>query len=714
MNDPITQAREEMRTLLSETESKRLLQEAGISVEMTHVAVTADDAAQYAEEAGYPVVLKIASPDIAHKSDVGGVAVGLEDAESVRAEFRAMLERVRAAAPGARIEGVAVQHMADAGTEVIIGATLDPQFGPTIMFGLGGVFVEVLKDVSFRVVPLTAEDAASMVREIRGLPILQGVRGQAGVDLEAIERMILQVSEFVAAHEEIAELDLNPVIAYPDGAIAVDARIVLTSPQEAGAEAPVVPAIDRARLHRALNPSTVVVVGDKGPNYQWLNNLSEFTGTRYSVQLDERQIPGIEEMGVPNFSSLLEVPGDVDLVICSVPRHVTPALLRDAAEKGVGGVAMFTSGFAETGEPEAIELQRQVVEIARNASMPVVGPNCMGVYNRRLGVKFTPLQEQGEGGDLSVISQSGTHGSAMTAAAQRQGVKVARTISIGNAAVLNESDYLEYLMEDPETPVIAMYLEGVRDGRRFARLLREVTKRKPVIIWRGGRSRAGARAVQSHTGSLASDAAIWEALLRQAGAISVDSLEEMADVAAALVHAPASTKRGLALVAQTGGQSVAITDQFERHGFEVPELSADSYAQLAEFFITVGGSYRNPFDASSTIGREEGNMEKILDILAADPAIDGGVAIELRVRTRKEGVESLNPVLEALDAYRTRTGQPVIGLLPAAGAMQVDETTVVEARLHVAQAGFPVFASFERGAKAFGRAVAYHTWRERQ
>ena len=310
---------------------------------------------------------------------------------------------------------------------------------------------------------------------------------------------------------------------------------------------------DRQRLERVLNPRTIVVVGDKGPNYMWLTNQSEFTGDVYSVQVDEKEIAAIEEKGFQNFTTLLDIPGEIDLVICAVPRQVVPIVIGDAIKKGVGGVSMFTSGFAETGEPEGAELEAKLVEQCNEAGLPLIGPNCMGLYNRRLGVKFTTQQEQGEGGDLSVISQSGTHGIGMTLGAQRVGVKVARTISIGNAVVLNECDYLEYLTNDDETPAIFMYLEGVRDGRRFARLLREATRRKPVAIWRGGRTQAGARAAASHTGSLASTDAVWEGLLRQSGVISLHSIDEAVDAIAMLVHSDRPTKRNMALIAMTGG-----------------------------------------------------------------------------------------------------------------------------------------------------------------
>ncbi|TAK73992.1 MAG: hypothetical protein EPO16_11645 [Dehalococcoidia bacterium] len=465
--------------------------------------------------------------------------------------------------------------------------------------------------------------------------------------------------------------------------------------------------IDRARLHRALNPKTVVVVGDKGPEFRWLSNCSEFTGRLFSVQLDEKEIPGIEAKGVTNFRSLMDVPGEVDLVICAVPRNVTPFIVADAVKKQVGGLAMYTSGFVETTEPLGIELQGKIAAMANEAGMPLIGPNCLGVYNRHLGVKFADAQEKGEGGAISIVSQSGANGSGLVLGAQRMGVAVRRAISIGNAAVLNEADYLQYLLEDPETPAIAMYLEGIRSGRRFFELLREGTKRKPVIIWRGGRTRAGARAVQSHTASLASDDAIWMSLVRQCGAISTESLEDTVETMAALVLTPKSSKKNLALIASTGGQSVAITDQFERAGFEVPELSQASYERLGAFFVTIGGSYRNPFDASSTIGRESDNLAKILEILSEEPAIEG-VAIELQARDSEKGTERLDGMLELLRQYRSKTSHPVIGLVPTGGAMGEQEAVGARARIHVAKAGFPAFSSFRAGAQALGRVRAYY------
>jgi acyl-CoA synthetase (NDP forming) len=221
-------ARAEGRTLLDEVEAKSILQEAGIAATAATLATTAIEAQSQADAMGYPVVLKVVSPDIAHKSDAGGVKLNLGDSAAVAAAFDEIMANAKKAVPDARIKGVSVQQMAKPGTEVIVGMTTDPQFGPVMMFGLGGIMVEVLKDVSFRVVPLEAKDAASMIEDIKGKPILDGVRGQPPADIEALRSTILGVSDLVQAHPEIRELDLNPVFAYPDGALAVDARIVVS------------------------------------------------------------------------------------------------------------------------------------------------------------------------------------------------------------------------------------------------------------------------------------------------------------------------------------------------------------------------------------------------------------------------------------------------------------------------------------------------------
>ncbi len=220
-------ARERTRTVLTEIESKEFVKGSGIPVVETRLAKSKAEAAATAREMGFPVVLKIASTGIVHKSDIGGVKVGLRSQAQVRDAYAQIMAAAKNAYPAATIDGVSVQRMADPGVEVILGMSKDPQFGPLVMFGLGGVMVEVLKDVSLRLVPLSRLDARHMVKEIKGYPILQGYRGQAPVDIGALEDALMKLSRFVEAHPEVKELDLNPVFAYQKGIVAVDARVIL-------------------------------------------------------------------------------------------------------------------------------------------------------------------------------------------------------------------------------------------------------------------------------------------------------------------------------------------------------------------------------------------------------------------------------------------------------------------------------------------------------
>jgi acyl-CoA synthetase (NDP forming) len=223
----VEQARAEGRTILTEIEAKQMLEDAGVPVSPARLAKTRDEATAAAEKLGYPIVLKIVSPQITHKSDVGGVALGLATKDDVAAAFDRVIAAAKQHVPDATIEGVAVQRMEKPGTEVIVGVTTDAQFGPVLMFGLGGVLVEVLKDVAFRIIPIEERDARQMIEEIKGYPLLQGYRGSDPADQAKLRELLLKVSKFVEQHPEIAELDLNPIFAYKDGAIAVDARIVL-------------------------------------------------------------------------------------------------------------------------------------------------------------------------------------------------------------------------------------------------------------------------------------------------------------------------------------------------------------------------------------------------------------------------------------------------------------------------------------------------------
>jgi acetyltransferase len=472
--------------------------------------------------------------------------------------------------------------------------------------------------------------------------------------------------------------------------------------------------IDHARVHRMLNPRSVVVVGDKGPDYQWLTNQKGFTGPLYSVQVDPNEIKAIEERGFRNFTSLGDVPGDIDLLICAVPRQVVPRIVQDAIARNVAGIAMFTAGFAETREPLGIELQDRIVQLANAAGLPIVGPNCMGIYNRRLGIRFGAEMQHGEGGNVSFMSQSGSHALGLTNEAQFAGLQITRTISIGNAAVLNEADYVEYLAADPDTQYIGMYIEGPRDGRRFFQRLRDVTKTKPVVIFKGGSTDNGASAARTHTTSLATPQTLWDAMVRQAGAIPVVTRDELLDTLAVLVRSPRPSGRRIALLAGSGGQSVAISDAAGRAGLQMPRLSDRSYERLQEFFNVIGGSFFNPFDMGATIAPtsvrgSESNLAKILDILSEDGNLDAAI---YELGTGGPGgrpdPERLQRTLDTIDAWRANSWRKPLVMVVHPGTNPDAYNSV---RSMLIERGYPVCASFDRATQAYSRVERYYATR---
>ncbi|HLZ70210.1 MAG TPA: CoA-binding protein [Dehalococcoidia bacterium] len=467
-----------------------------------------------------------------------------------------------------------------------------------------------------------------------------------------------------------------------------------------------------ARLERVLNPKVMAVVGDKraGGGYMWLNNMKPFTGKLYSVQVDPKEIPGIEALGVKNYTSLLDIPEPVDLVVCAVPRQVSPRVIADCIKKQVGGVEMFTSGFAETGEELGIRLQDELTRTARDNDLLIVGPNCMGIYNPKVGVRFNAEQPAGVSGQIGFISQSGTHGMNFSLLAAANGMLMSKAISIGNSIVLDASDYLEYFAQDAETEAIAMYVEGVKDGPRFVRVLRETAAKKPVIVWKGGRTVAGGRATMSHTGSLASSQRVWDALVKQANAIPSRSLDETADLCQVLLRAKPSAGTRVGLMAMTGGQSVVFTDAFESEGMEVPLLTEKSYTELASFFNIVGGSYRNPFDMAGTIGGDQKNLDRLFRILDAEPNIDA-IAMEISAtfmsRRWANHPEQLDEFIDRLAAHKERSAKPYVTIMHPGHS----ELEVAQQRPRFQQAGLPVLPSFERAARAMSLCAEYHRTR---
>lgn len=715
-------AKAQGRQVLSEIETKRILEALGIPTALAEAAESAEQAVRLAERVGFPVALKVISPEVSHKTEVDGVALGLNSGGAVRAAFERIRDSLARKLSGARFEGVAVQAMAPPGVELLAGITRDAQFGPLVVVGLGGVLVEVLGDTAVRLAPVDAAEARAMLGELRGAVLLEGSRGRQPVDRRALALLLVKLSELALRYPELKELDLNPVAAYPQGLRVLDARALLEAAPEAAAHAGdaarAASAERRGRrlenLARALRPAGVAVIGDRGTRqYMWLRALDRFTGARYSVQPDARERAGIEALGIKNFASIGEIPGPVDYALAAVPRQAAPQVLRECVAKGVAGIAFFTAGFSETGEELGARLEAELRAIALGSEIALVGPNCMGLCNPSLGLLNWPRLKPGAAGDVSFISQSGTHAIGFCMHAPWHGIKANTVASIGNATVLEVADYLDVMADDPATRVIGLYVEGVGDGRRFFASLKRAARRIPVLVWKGGATDSGARATFSHTASLATSGAVWRAAMRQSGAVEVTSLEALLDAVELLTRARPLAGRRIGLLGMTGGQSVVLCDTFARNGLEVPELSASSHAELARFFTTIGGSYRNPLDAAWTVLDPAGrnNLDRMLDILDGDPALDA-LVMEVRPGMGLAAIDpaateqEMVPVLDKLARFNERARKP-LAVVVQGGHVPGDEAARLVAGLQAMARGrgLVAFDGFERAAAAFRTVV---------
>jgi len=465
---------------------------------------------------------------------------------------------------------------------------------------------------------------------------------------------------------------------------------------------------DFSKLDRAFNPRTVAVVGaSKKNNFNWLNNLNEFQGKLYSVQVNPDSIEGIKALGVENYTSLLDIPDQVDLVIVNLPRSLAPQILDDCIRKDAGAVHFFSSGFGETGTEEGVKLQRVLIDKAEQTGFHIVGINCRGIFTPKIGLKQISEQYSGISGPVGLISQSGGHAMTFSRLAYLQGIYINKSISFGNGIVLHACDFLEYFGQYPEIKVIGMYLEGVKDGRRFLKVLKEVSSRKPVVILKGGRTPDGGRAIASHTGSMAIPLTVWDSAIRQSGAISVSDLEEMIDTLKALLYLPTMNGERFGVAGGAGGESIAIGDILAEAGLKVPELDQNSYEELSKFFSLVGGAYPNPIDTDVGFNRQ--HLERVMRILADDPNIDNLILLA-RVGKFLYSPEMRESDIEIMLNLKKYTTKPALVVLPYVTPEEMKESLEIIPRYQ--NGGVPVFPSMNRSALALKNTLIYHRFKK--
>ena len=360
----------------------------------------------------------------------------------------------------------------------------------------------------------------------------------------------------------------------------------------------------RSDLHFVFHPRSMAVVGlSPDPNGTWLNQVylqapvsAGFKGPIYPVNLKGGHIGKLRV-----YTSLRDIPGPIDYVISCVPAQQVRSLLEDCLAAGVKVVQLYTAGFTETGRDDAAELQRQLVQIAERGGVRLIGPNCMGVYCPKTGMSFS-MDFPREPGNVGLLCQSGGNATYLIRSGAVRGMRFSKAISYGNACDVNECDILEYLTMDPDTEAIAAYIEGATDGRRLLDVLKRVASVKPVVVYKGGYSEAGARAAASHTGAMAGSQAVWDGLIRQTGAVRVGSIEEMADTLVAFLRMKPLRGVNTCVVGVGGGASVLATDELEKAGLRLPAIPADLQREMQQIIPPAGGMLNNPIDAFPLVG----------------------------------------------------------------------------------------------------------------
>ena len=489
-------------------------------------------------------------------------------------------------------------------------------------------------------------------------------------------------------------------------------------------------------LEEVLHPRSIAVVGasDEGRGSQFFGTLVDFgfKGELYPVNPKYSEV-----MKMKAYPTVKDIPDPVDFVISAAPAPQVPQILRDCAQKGVKGIHLFTARFSETGRADAAELESEVLRIAKEGGVRIIGPNCMGVYYPKMGMAFQP-QFPKVSGTLALASQSGQAAGEIINKTTQRGAYFNKAISYGNAIDFNEADFLEYFATDPEVRVIMMYIEGPKSGPRFFNILREVTRTKPVIIIKGGRGAAGTRATASHTASLAGATEVWNTMISQAGAVSVSSIDELVDMAVSFYFLPPITGRRVGVAAGAGGATVLAADQCEEAGLDVVALPREIREELRGRGVQIWDWISNPADFSINMGDEDFGPAELLKMMAMHPDFDliiasinipgwgGGPPRGMRPFGKGGPPPWANQNMSADNIVKQYTQiseyKPVLGLLqdrsPAPNNDDNGEGDggwgiACEVTAKLIENNIPFYPTVSRAAEAANKMIAYYQMRER-
>ena len=572
--------------VITEEEAKSILKKYRISVPGYSLATSSAQAVRDAKRLGFPLVMKVVSPQILHKTDVGGVKVGVDNTADVKKTFNDMYGRL-SKKKGVNVNVFLVEKMVPKGVELIVGIQNDPQFGPVIMVGLGGVLTEIFKDVAFRMLPITTSDAKSMLNELKGSKILKGFRGSKPIDLNMIAKALVQIGKMgVDNADYINSVDFNPIVVYPKSYNVVDAKIILNKEIKKNSISHAKPNINS--MEEFFTPKSVALVGASAKPGKIGNSVldalgkQDFKGKIYPINPKEKSI-----LGIKCYPSLDAIKDKIDLAVVCVDLSQCAPIMVSCAKKGIHSVVIVSGGGKELGGARAA-MEAEVKHLSLKHKIRVIGPNCIGMFNaaNRLDCAFQGQARmvRAKLGNVAFFSQSGTMGISMLETADSFGLS--KMISYGNRSDVDEADMIWYAANDPQTKVICLYVEGFGDGRKFVNTAKRVMKekKKPIVIWKSGRSAAGAKQAASHTGSLGGSNAIIMGAFKQAGIISVDSYQELAGVAKALAWQPPAKGFRVAMCSNGAGPMIGAIDHFERLGLSLTKMSPRIIKNMKEHF----------------------------------------------------------------------------------------------------------------------------------
>ena len=720
----IERALESGHGALNEADSKRLLGVYGIPVVDEAVCVDPDEAATRAEEIGFPVVLKGLGARLTHKTERGLVRVGLNGPGEIIEAARLMADEA-----GDDLEGWLVQPQVSGRRELVAGLFRDEQFGPVVMFGLGGIFTEALDDVVFKVAPFTEAHAAHMLDQFRAKSLLGPFRGEAAADRDALTNTLLGLSKLGVELGDVAEVDINPLLITPEGEVrAVDALVVIgKSPVKEAERIP----LDPTEVGALFHPKAVAFVGASAQFGKWGNIMftnvlaGGFEGPVYLVNPK-----GGEIAGRPVYKSVADIPGPVDLAVVTVPAAKVMDLLPQLEAKGITGMLLITSGFGEIG-PEGKALEDQLVDQARRRGILILGPNTMGICNPHHKFYCTGAISRPAPGPTAFVAQSGNMGVQLLGFAEEQGITIRAFGGSGNEAMLTIEDALDGFAVDGLSRTVLLYIESVKNGRRFFESCRKVGRRKPVIVLRGGRTEAGERAAASHTGALASNTRVFDAACRQAGVILASQPMDLLDFSAAFSSMPLPRSNRVAIMTLGGGWGVITADLCNEYGLVVPDLAPELIEAFDEI-LPQFWSRSNPVDL---VGDRNPDIPlRVLDQLMAwegcDAVINLGIVGRRHLFTHlKNACLAANPDIspddmDALDGMireyernyihhvvnlMDRYHKPVVGVSLAKGS---EDKTVVSVEGYNYKGVF--FPAPEQAVKSLSRMHRYRRWLVRE